>query len=530
MGLLERIDQARRPSSSREAARATPLAFQEWVDLFQFGGISYPLLQTTQGKLDEEQIAQTATAAYKSNGIVFALILARLQVFSQARFQWTRFEGGQPSRLFGTEDLRVLERPWRGGTTGDLLARMEVDVSLAGNAYIRRVGNTLHRLRPDWVIIVLGSNEDTDRPAEAGDVEVIGYIYDPPSARTIALEPFEVAHYAPIPDPDSNFLGMSWITPVLRDMQADSAQTEHKRAFLTNAATPNMAVKFDTSVTLEQAKKFKELFLEEHSGWQNAWKTMFLLGGADLQVVGKDFQELDFAATQGRGESRLASAAGVPPSWVGFAEGLAGSALNAGNFTAARRRFSDGTMMHLWSNAASSLEVIVRPTGNARGASLWFDLRSVAFMREDAKDAAQIQATEAQTITALVREGFTHESSIDAVANRDWTRLEPRTDEDGTPLISVQLNPARAALNDADGDEGGDNERDPGGFESARGLTELVQKIYLGTQDKVVLSQREAREILNRAGADLPLDSEPILPSKAPTGVSDTVSSNGDGS
>lgn len=442
MGLLERIDAARHhpaaASASRDVARATPLAFQDWVDLFQFGGISYPLLQTTQGKLNEEQIAQTASAAYKSNGIVFSLILARLQVFSQARFQWTRFEGGQPSRLFGTTELRVLERPWRGGTTGDLLARMEVDVSLAGNAYIRRVRNTLHRLRPDWVIIVLGSNEDVDHPGEAGDVEVIGYVYKPPNGRMIVLEPTEVAHYAPIPDPDNNFLGMSWITSAIRDMQGDSAMAEHKRAFLTNAATPNMAVKFDPTITVEQARKFKEVFLEEHSGWQNAWKTMFLLGGADLQVVGKDFQQLDFAATQGRGESRLASAAGVPPSWVGFAEGMQGSSLNAGNFNSARRRFSDGTMMHLWGNAAASLEVIVRPPP---AASLWFDLRSVAFMREDAKDAVEIIAKQAQTIVSLIRDaGFTPDAAVETVdsaglSTANWRLL---LGAGHTGLISVQ--------------------------------------------------------------------------------------------
>lgn len=431
--LLDRILATR----SGSPARPRNLAFQDWVDYFRFDGVDYPLLRTSMGKLDEEQLAWTATQAYHSSGPVFALVVARLQVFSQARFQWTRFEGGVPTDLFGTPALKLLERPWPNGVTADLLARMEVDVSLAGNAYVRKVSRRgtqrLVRLRPEHTIIVMGSDEDADHPSEAADVEVIGYAYAPPMGPMVLLDPGELAHFAPIPDPDFHFLGQSWITPVLRDTQADGAMTEHKRRFLINAATPNLVVKFDPTIGREQVLEFKELFEAEHMGAVNAYKTLFLGGGADATVVGKDFQQLDFAATQGKGESRLASAAGVPPSWVGFSEGLQGSSLNAGNFTAARRRFGDGTMQHLWGNAAASLEPLVPDPVNARGASLWFDTRSVSFLREDAGDRAKIQADEAQTIVALVRDGFTPESAIDAVKNHDWGRLEH------TGLVSVQL-------------------------------------------------------------------------------------------
>jgi 2'-5' RNA ligase len=147
-------------------------------------------------------------------------------------------------------------------------------------------------------------------------------------------------------------------------------------------------------------------------------------------TVGSTFKDMDYAVIQGRAESRLASAAGVPPSWVGFEEGLQGSALNAGNFDSARRRFSDGTLVHLWGNAASSLQPIVRPPDSH--ASLWYDSR-IPFMREDAGDAAAIQQQEASTITSLIRDGFTPESAIKAVTNNDWSLLEH------SGLVSVQL-------------------------------------------------------------------------------------------
>lgn len=436
MGLLDRIDRAR--AAARPSERDGPLSFDQWQQYFAFGGQDYPIVQTTMNTINEEAIALTTAAAAKRSGPIFALIQARQQLFSQARFQWTRFSGGGPTDLFGSPDLSVLERPWHGGTTGDLLGRMEWHVSTAGNSYVLRSrSDRLNVLHPEWVIIVLGSDTNADHPSEAPDVEVVGWAYDPPSG-PMRFYPADgsmgrIAHYAPIPDPDFHFLGLSWITPVLRELQADSMATEHKYRFFQNAATPNLAIKFDPTVKLQQVRDFKELMEEEHTGVANAYKTLYMGGGADPKVIGADMRQLDFAATQGKGESRLASAAGVPPSWVGFSEGLQGSALNAGNFSSARRRLSDGTLEHLWSNAAASLEVLLTPPDS--GSSLWYTTRSVAFMREDAEVLARIQQTQAQTITALVRDGFTAESATAAVLNNDMSLLKH------TGLTSVQLQP-----------------------------------------------------------------------------------------
>lgn len=415
-----------RGEGSRGEARGS-LTVDDWG---QFFGPSFaPFLHQTW-KSGEEAPSVDSASAYRHNGPVFSLVLARMQVFAQARFAWTRFTGGSPGDLFGTQELSLLEVPWRGGTTADLLARMELDASRAGSAFVRRIGNRLVCLPPQWCTVVIGSSEDADHPNEAGDAELAGLIYNPPNAEGVVLLPEQFAMYAPIPDPDNRFVGMSWITPVLRDVFADDASMIHKRKFFENAATPNLAIKFDPAVNVDTVRKFKELMETEHKGAWNAYKTLYLGGGADPVVIGKDFKELDFAVTQGKGESRLASAAGVPPSWVGFSEGLQGSALNAGNFTAARRRFGDGTMHHLWANVAASLATLVRAP---EGATLWYDTRGIPFMREDAKDAAEVQRQQAATITELVREGFTAKSAIAAVRNNDWTLLEH------TGLVSVQL-------------------------------------------------------------------------------------------
>lgn len=433
---LDRANAAFAGSRASRSLFASPLTFNEYANFFNFGGLAYPIIQTTLGSIDRERVAMSGVGAYKANGPVASLVVARMQAFAQARFQWTRFNGSQPGTLFGTQALKVLERPWGpSSTTADLLARMEVDASLAGNSYTFKVRpDKLSRLRPEFVTIILGSEFDAEHPQDAPDVEVAAYLYTPPSGEQKLYFPEQVCHYAPIPDPYYHFLGMSWITPVIRELQGDTLATEHKLRFFENAATPNLAIKFDPTIDIDKVRQFRDLLEEEHQGAFNAWKTLYLGGGADPVTVGLNFQQMDYAVMQGRAESRLASLAGVPPSWVGFAEGLQGSALNAGNFTAARRRFTDGTLEHLWTNAASSMEAIVQDPENAAGANLYLD-RNVPVTRDDAQDIAAIQFQEAQTINALIMQGFTPDSVVAAVKTHDWSQLQH------TGMVSVQLQP-----------------------------------------------------------------------------------------
>jgi len=405
---------------------------------------------------DREQIGNNFEAyvqgAFKTNGPVFSCILARAMVFSEARMLFQRLRQGRPGDLFGTGDLSLLETPWPGGTTGELLARMEFDASLAGNFYATTADNAgrlgkaakgpgrrVVRMRPDWVTLIISSASEDPW---ALDARVVGLLYErrtgyftptgAPSPGAVVLLPDEVAHFSPIPDPIARFRGMSWLTPVVREIQADNSATTHKDALFRNGARPSMVVRFDRGVARDKFDEFVTRFKASHQGGENAGKTLFLGGGADVTPLTFNLRDLEFSQVQGKGESRIASAAGVPPSWVGFSEGLQGSALNAGNFAAARRRFADGTVRPLWRQAAAALQTLVPAPAASR---LWYDARDVAFLREDRKDAAEIQGRQAQTIRTLTDAGYTPESVKAAVQAEDWTLLEH------TGLFSVQLQP-----------------------------------------------------------------------------------------
>jgi len=378
--------------------------------------------------------------AFKSNGIVFTTILIRQFILSEARFQYQRLENGRPGDLFGLPSLSLLENPWPNGTTGELIAHMEQDASLAGNFFATtfedEFGLRIRRLRPDWVNIVTSSPMREDgspgRPTDIG-ARVSGYVYQPPFEDATLLPARDVVHYSPIPDPSAQWKGMSWVTAITREVMADNATSKHKLKFFENGATSNVVITYDPSVSRDNVAAFAKLFAAQHSGVDKAYKTVHLGGGADAKMVGADLKQLDFKVTQGAGESRIAAASLVGAVLAMFSEGMAGSALNAGNFNAAKRRFADVGARPLWRGMAASLSKLTDPPAGSR---LWYDDRDIPFLQDDAKDAADILNVNAQAIAGLARDGFEPESAVAAITSGDLRLLK----HTGAP--SVQMQPA----------------------------------------------------------------------------------------
>lgn len=423
-----------------ERADWPSLSMDEFVSFFSVDGQSYPLLGQTYTTKPQEEIGNSFASlmelAYRRNGIVFACVIARMMIFSEARFQWRRFQGGRPGKLFGDPTLAMLETPWPNGTTGDLLARMEQDVSIAGNSFTAwgPKGDRLVRLRPDWTTIVVGiqGNFSVDKLV-AGDPrsEVLGYIYKPggpgSGEDSVPYLTSDVAHYAPIPDPAAFYRGASWMEPVIREIMGDKAMTDHKLKFIEQGATPNVII--TTGMTDPDAlERWVEKFRENNEGKRNAYKTLFLGAGMTPNSVGANFRQVDFKSVQGAGETRIAAAARIPPIIVGLSEGL--EAATYSNYGQARRAFADLTMRPLWRSAAGSLQSLLRVPA---GAQLWYDDRDIAFLKEDQKDVAEILQAKSIAIKTLVDSGYEPMDVVNAIESNDLQLLTH------TGLVSVQL-------------------------------------------------------------------------------------------
>jgi hypothetical protein len=538
MGLLERVAASAPRPASRTRGAGTPASgvpapgswaerysIDAWIadvsGMFGYGSGSTGQVPVDLSRLglnttyDSVRIAEIAhslpgySAALRACPPAFAAQLVRALVISQTRFVFRNTPGHPrtPRRRWSSSALSVLETPWPDATTADLITRMEWHAGLAGNAYVvRRPDGYLKVLRPDWCALIFGSDEDPDAAPHAIDSEILGLVYQnggigrSGSPMRLFL-PDEFIHWAPIPDAESAHIGQAWITPAVRDMQGDRAATEHKLKFFANGATPNLVV---TGLPADSPGKFQEavdLLEAEHTGLANAYKTLYLSLGADAKAVGSDFQQMDFKATQGAGETRISFLSRVPAAILGIAEGLAGSSLNAGNFGMARRIFADSWVYPTLRSLSGSLAPLVDVPADSE---LWFDVLDVPLLREDAKDAAEITEIQARTINSLVKEGFEPESAKAAVIGQDMSLLNH------LGLVSVQLQPPGGPA-DKSADE-----------KKAEELAQLVQKVYLGVD--AVVTVEEARTFLNLAGAGIPPEfpgglpkpPAPVAPAPAP--------------
>jgi phage portal protein BeeE len=495
---------------------------------FAFAGNTYGLTgvhTTWDGSGDpREEATQSlegfAQSLYAANGVIFACMAVRQLVFSAVRFQYQRLRNGRPSELFGSQVLALLERPWSGGTTQDMLSRMIQDVDLAGNSYWVEIDGEMVHLRPDWCELLLEPR--TFRGAQVGWRKLALAYYEngkPQNRDNPALfAPEEVTHYAPYPDPLATYRGMTPLTSILREVRADKLMTRHREKFFENAATPNLAVRMDPQVSYDMFLKFKEQMGALHEGVDNAYRTLYFGAAADVTVIGQNFEQMSFKAVQGAGETRIAAAFGIPPIIVGLSEGLQSATYS--NYSQARRRFADGTMHPLWQNVAGSLEPLMPNQGP--GTRLWYDSRDVPFLREDEKDAADIAQTAASTIETYVRAGFTPESSVAAYEATDRTLLVH------SGLYSVQLQ----SLPDPNG-PAVPPETDA---ERAQRVAVLLQHAYLATKGNVIITPEEGRTLANLAGADLsPTPPEDLTPAPAAPaadangGTPSTPDASGDG-
>lgn len=411
---------------SNDEERSTPLAFgwNQWQSLFSFNGQQY---QTSpyRSHSGSQLIASCAPA--------FSVLDRRSSVMGEARPVFQRLEQGKPTTYFSTRDLEILKSPWPGGSFRQLVSICEADVAECGNSYwIRPSATELVRLKPDWVKIVTEAHNMSGEPVGH---RLVGYVVEQPGHEAVALDPAQVAHYRPGAGPSEPFRGYSWLASAADDATSDVQMTRYKGSYLKNGAMPSLAVMYEPDMSTEQVEQFVGLFKEKFVGEMNAGKIMHLLGGRDVKTVGATLDQLAFKAVQGAGETRIAAAAGVPAVVAGFSEGMQGSALNAGNYSATRRLFADAKIRPLLGSFFESFASLITVPAGAR---LWYDDSDVSFFQEDVADEANIRQLRAATIRTLIETGYDPDSVVSAVTSGNFAALAGQH----SGLTSVQLQPA----------------------------------------------------------------------------------------
>jgi hypothetical protein len=354
-------------------------------------------------------------------------------VFSECRFI---LQSTVDKHTFGNSGLLLLEYPFPGATQGELLARMEQDVSLAGNSFWRKTvpadgsDPLLVQMRPDTVIIVSEERRD-----EAGRTyrEPAGYLEDLTLLGITDRPPQfygtdEVCHYSPVPDPKACWRGMSWLTPVLREIGSDQAMTGYKTQYLQNNAVPGLIIKYSQKLQPGTIDALRERTSARYSGPQNAGRTLVLDQGADVTVAGATLEQLQYTAVQGASAERICSAAQVPLEILGLGSWRAGG----GDYLSAMRRFADLWARPSWRSACAALQHLVTITNPATGetspirppARLWFDVADIAALREGELERGQAILVRAQAVSTFVAAGYTRDSAVAAADSGDLSQLK----------------------------------------------------------------------------------------------------------
>ena len=358
--------------------------------------------------------------AYASNGVVFACVLARLLLLSQAQFKFRDKTDKSLSNL--PPRAGILEEPWPNGTSGDLWARMEQEQSMAGNTYIwQATPDRLVWLPAAEVVIV---SQDVQAPGGGSFRDVLGYAWDPSMSlpgvrsdpdRVQFLTVDEVAHWAPVPDPDARWRGMSWLTPILREVAADSGLTRYKTKYLSHGSQI-VGVKYAQKLQPATIDAVAGRIQAKYGGVDNAFTPLVFDQGSD-PVMGRGLGDLDLRNITAGGEERICGAAGVPPVLVGLKNADTGV-----SYQAAMRKFADNWARPMWQSGCAALEKLISvPTGT----HLWYDTTDIAALQAAETERAQVAQVHAAAILTLVQAGFIRESVVAAVNGNNMGLLRP---------------------------------------------------------------------------------------------------------
>jgi hypothetical protein len=395
------------------------------------------VLTTSYASPDSEpvmpQLAAFAQQANGSSAIVFAAILVRMALFSEAR---PCYQAKDDKHLFGNTSLAKLEEPFGPDTTfGDLAARAQQDVSLAGNSFTWDAPgeDRLVRLRPDWTTIL---SELVQVPGGGTYRKKIGYWWEPPKSVLDQGEgqfypDAEVVHWAPVPDPAADFRGMSWLTPAMRDIQGDDGMSQYKIKYLQNSASPNLLIKYAQKLQPGTVDSVRERMHARYGGVDNAFRTLVLDQGADVSVIGNSLQQMDFSGVSAVGTERILADAGVPGVLVGL-EPLRGAGRG---FQESMQKFANMWARPEWRSFFGAFSKIMDvPAGNR----LWFDTGDIAALQDGELEKSQAALVRGQAVLAHIQSGATLESATKAVDAGDITLLEAAPVPAAAPAGNVQ--------------------------------------------------------------------------------------------
>jgi HK97 family phage portal protein len=183
-------------------------------------------------------------------------------------------------------------------------------------------------------------------------------------------------------DPQFPWRGIGAIALSAREVDRDNEATSYIFSLLKNNAVPPIVVKLEDGddSTQEEIDAMGQKWRQKHSHGEPA----FISAGMSVQEMGFDLHKLAAEALADVPETRIAANFHVPPSVAGLNVGVKRS--DYGD-TAARKAFTEQTLMALWRSFASEMHNGLKDDFNVRpNSTLKFDVQNVGALQELKKD------------------------------------------------------------------------------------------------------------------------------------------------
>lgn len=327
-----------------------------------------------------------------------------------------------------------------------------------------------------------------------GFASTVGNVY----AGGIPIPKADVIHWKWMIDPQFPWKGIGAIELSAREIDKDNEATSYIFALLKNNAVPPVVITLeeDDDSSQEQIDAMSLKWVAKHSKGEPA----FISHGMKAEQMGFDLQKLAADTLADIPETRIAANFHVPPSVAGLNVGIKRS--DYGD-TAARKAFTEQTLMALWRSLASELLNGLRDEypDTPPNFALQFDIRNVGALQEQKKDQWE-RVTLAYTRSLLTRAESKQELGMKALPSDDVYMVSLATEF----IPASQMMPNDAAM--ANGKNSGKQLALPAPkarVEKARAGGQALQRIRLDvarrmTQAVDVYFSQLADRVVERAG------------------------------
>lgn len=281
--------------------------------------------------------ARMVAEAHGANAAVNACVLRHNMAYQQPR-PVVKTPDGEPQP--GHPLQLLLNRPNELMGWNELAIYISTYKCIGGQTYLYKQRNNAGQVVALW-------------PFHVGTIEVVpgaqtwidSYLYDAGDGQKYRLDRADIVHLKwPNPDPSQPWQAVPPLRAIARDVDTDSEATRYMYALLVNDAVPRSVVEMPETSALTDAEynRMKAAFRQRFGG-DNRGDVAILEGGAKLNRLALNMNELAFDALHKVPEARIAAGFLIPAEYSGLNVGLEHSTY--ANVAEARQGFFEDTIM-----------------------------------------------------------------------------------------------------------------------------------------------------------------------------------------